>query len=48
MDRLAGLRGMLITYRLQYLRASHNVPVSGLSPVLQTEAMGIGEPAHAT
>jgi len=42
MDRLAGLRGMLITYRLQYVRASHNVPVLGLSPVLQTEAMGIG------
>jgi len=39
-DRLAGLRGILITYTLQAVGASHNVPVSGLSLVLRTEAMG--------
>jgi hypothetical protein len=40
MDRLAGLRGILITYTLEAAGASHNVPVSGLSLVLRTEAMG--------
>jgi len=47
MDRLAGLHGILITYTLQAVGASHNVQVLGLSPVLRTEAMG-NKPMTAT
>ena len=37
---LVGLRDILITYKLQAAGASHNVQVSGLSPVLRTQAIG--------